>query len=138
MVDFISNNDIQYKQFTKFLLLAGIGWLLDMFIFSLLIKGNVRPLFANCFSASCGLFFSYTTTVNYIFYNNKQFLVVKFLTYAIINICVVLFFSNIIDSVAKSASLNPIIVKFFVTPVTLLMNFLILNLMNRFIGKDYV
>lgn len=126
----------KHRQFLNFILISGTGWIFDMLIFSSLIYNNLRPLFANMISSFCGLTYSYLLSSKYIFYNNKEFLIIKFALYIITNIISVLFFSNIIDLVTISFISNPVIIKCGITPLTLLTNFMILSLMNKILIKD--
>src|SRR3990167_9555372 len=113
----------------RFVLIAGMGWVLDMLVYSMLLSLDVRAALANSVSASIGVTFSYFMSARVVFYYEGAFLMLKFVLYVLYNCVVILFFSFTIECLSIVFHVSPVVVKCLVTPVTLLTNFIMLDLL---------
>jgi putative flippase GtrA len=65
-------NRQELLQLIKYLILGGVGAILDIFVFALLVIAGVTPLLGNIFSTSAGILVSYYLNSRYTFKASKK------------------------------------------------------------------
>lgn len=118
--------------------LSGIGWLIDMSIYSILTYFNVYTILANIISSFVAVTFVYLTSTKKIFVNiNDSFNVKKkYIVYILYQVIIVLISSTIINFIAENlvnfdikliANYAKISAKIIVTPFTMITNFIFMK-----------
>lgn len=118
--------------------LSGIGWLIDMSIYSILVNFNVHTIIANIISSFVAVTFVYTTSTKKIFKNiNEDFNVKKkYIVYIVYQILIILISSTLINILSNEiinceisliANYHRIFAKVFVTPLTMITNFIFMK-----------
>ena len=118
--------------------ISGIGWLIDMVIYSILTHFNVYTILANIISSFVAVTFVYLTSTKKIFVNiNDSFNVKKkYIVYILYQVIIVLISSTIINFIAKNlvhidikliADYAKISAKIIVTPFTMITNFIFMK-----------
>lgn len=118
--------------------ISGIGWLIDMSIYSILTYFNVYTILANIISSFTAVTFVYLTSTKKIFVNiNDSFNVKKkYIVYILYQVIIVLISSTIINFIAKNlvnfdikliADYAKISAKIIVTPFTMITNFIFMK-----------
>ena len=118
--------------------LSGIGWLIDMSIYSILTYFNVYTILANIISSFVAVTFVYLTSTKKIFVNiNDSFNVKKkYIVYILYQVIIVLISSTIINLIAENlvnidikliADYAKISAKIIVTPFTMITNFIFMK-----------
>ena len=134
-----------FKQFLSFLLVSGIGWIIDFSIYILLISfGKLKVGFANILSSIPAITYVFLMSDKKIFKDNnsKLSLKVKYLIYFGYQLILLLsisglaefLYNKLIDFVTVSFLLNnlKIVIKILITPITMTMNFIVMkNLIER-------
>ena len=116
-------------RFIRFFLIAGMGWVLDFSIYSLLLHLHIRVAVANVLGALIGVTFAYFMSVRAVFYYEGNLLLTKWVIYVFYNAIIILFFSFSIEYLSKYFNTSPIFMKCYVTPITMIMNFLMMTLL---------
>ena len=128
-----------FKQAIHFFAISGIGWLLDLIIYSILSNFILIGV-ANILSSSVAVTYVYLTSTRKIFANNNNYnLKVKYVIYLCYQICIILLFSFIINELATYIINNVnilfiykyanICAKIIVTPVTMITNFIFMKIL---------
>ena len=118
--------------------ISGIGWLIDMSIYSILTYFNVYTILANIISSFTAVTFVYLTSTKKIFVNiNDSFNVKKkYIVYILYQVIIVLISSTISNFIAKNlvnfdikliADYAKISAKIIVTPFTMITNFIFMK-----------
>lgn len=115
--------------FLRFVFIAGFGWLLDFSLYNILLVLHTRIAAASVASSLVGVTFSYFMSVRTVFYYEGSLLITKFLIYVFYNILSVLFLSFSIEYLSESFNTSPVIMKCYITPLTMLVNFLMMSLL---------
>ena len=131
------------KQAMKFFGISGIGWILDLIIYTILTNLlNVHITIANIISSFVGVTFVFLTSTRKLFVNNSKInLKLKYVIYILYQIVLVLTISYVM-SLIKTALINlniefiinniNLIVKIIVTPFTMCINFIVMkNLIEK-------
>ena len=122
----------------KFFGLSGLGWIIDMCIFSLLTYFGVYTILANIISSFVAVTFVYLTSTKNIFVNmnNKFNIKKKYVVYVLYQVIIVLISSTIINLIAKDltgsnielfVNYSKILAKIIVTPFTMVTNFMFMK-----------
>ena len=122
----------------KFFGLSGLGWIIDMCIFSLLTYFGVYTILANIISSFVAVTFVYLTSTKNIFVNmnNKFNIKKKYVVYVLYQVIIVLISSTIINLIAKDltgsnielfVNYSKISAKIIVTPFTMVTNFMFMK-----------
>ncbi len=120
--------------------LSGIGWIIDMSIFTFLTFLNTNVIIANIISATTAVTFVYIFSTRKIFENKNENLNLKkkYLFYLVYQIVMILFSSFIIQIIAKQLELVTIVYikkyakligKILFTPFTMIINFIFMKLL---------
>ena len=131
------------KQAMKFFGISGIGWILDLIIYTILTNLlNVHITIANIISSFVGVTFVFLTSTRRLFINNSKInLKLKYIIYILYQIVLVLTTSYLM-SLIKTELINlniefiinyiNLIVKIIVTPFTMCINFIVMkNLIEK-------
>lgn len=118
--------------------ISGIGWLIDMSIYSILTYFNVYTILANIISSFTAVTFVYLISTKKVFVNiNDSFNVKKkYIVYILYQVIIVLISSTIINLIAKDltgsnielfVNYSKILAKIIVTPFTMVTNFMFMK-----------
>jgi len=135
------------KSFLGFALIAGIGWLLDLLCFALLVKlSTVPPVLANMISSYVGVTFVWFASLRAVFkvgglrnqlylilYWGYQFLSISLYSWLIQYVAKALFDAEMWGLALSSMLL---IAKIAVTPVNLVTNFIFMKYLTGFMKGD--
>jgi putative flippase GtrA len=121
----------------RFVGVSGLGWLLDLALFTVLNFGtNLSHFVANLFSAGVAVTFVFLVSARYIFFYEGRFLLLKLLAYIGFNLVAITAASAAIEIIANimsgliapyvqaSYAVSGLLAKIAVTPLTLAANFL--------------
>ena len=131
-----------FLQFIKFLGVSGIGWLLDVILYSLLIIVS-DDLFVNNFITSfISVTFVFFFSVRFVFCEDTgRTLYFKYIAYLVYQ-CVLIFFISylllvfdffikIILIYLEASKFSFIISKILITPITMILNFFVMKFITR-------
>jgi putative flippase GtrA len=127
------------KQALSFAFVSGVGWVLDFLILSMLVNGDVSPGLSNLCSATVAAIFVYFVARKFIFKRSFGLAATGgFVFYVIYTLCIVLFFSFLIQlltpwlhdlligiGVNLTLAFSAMISKVIVTPINLAINFVV-------------
>ncbi len=126
---------VMTRKFTKFTIVSGMGWGIDLLIFTVathILQWNAAV--SNILSAAIAVIFVYVNSTRYIFQHDGTNFKLKFFIYAIYQLCSIVMFSLLIDVVSSwlldfsfFRNFSSIFAKIAVTPFTLLTNFLFMR-----------
>lgn len=133
------------KQFISFLMISGVGWLIDFTIYFLLTHfADLKVIFANILSSIPAITYVFLMSNKNIFKNkeSKIGLKTKYLIYfgyqLILLLCISslgeFLYSKLVNIVAGSILLNylKMFIKVLITPITMTMNFIVMkNLIEK-------
>ncbi|MDD3370312.1 MAG: GtrA family protein [Alphaproteobacteria bacterium] len=136
-------------QAIKFVFVSGVGWLLDMCVYTYLVAlVGITAFTANLVSGSCGALFSFIVSHERIFEKNKTGLTLKvpiYLAYTVVNIVVASFCIKLVQnwmilatapcSFCQIKGFYPVVAKIIVTPFTLAMNFVVSRILSERFGS---
>lgn len=114
----------------RFAAASGIGLLLDLGLFLLLVLTKLTPTQANLVSATAAVTFVYFATVHRVFSYRGRFLVPLFLVYLAYQAAAVTAASVAVGYLARYWFL-PAIAKLVILPVTFSANFLFMSFLTR-------
>jgi putative flippase GtrA len=137
----------------EFVLVSGVGWLIDFSIFSTLTSGGVTPFSANLISAGTAVLFVFAVCRRALFRNSPRPLHKAITLYVIYNIAAIAVASLFVQLLGRRiapelnqilafvlskgygsslahVALAPIVAKVVVTPLTLYANFVAMNYIN--------
>lgn len=131
------------KQALKFFGISGIGWLIDVMIYTILTNLlNIHITIANIFSSFVAVTFVFLTSTRRLFINNSKInLKSKYIIYILYQVILVLTTSYLM-SLLKTALLGfdiafitnniNLTVKIIITPITMCINFIVMkNLIEK-------
>ena len=131
------------KQALKFFGISGIGWLIDVIIYTILTNIlNIHITIANIFSSFVAVTFVFLTSTRRLFINNSKInLKSKYIIYILYQVILVLITSYLM-SLLKTSLLGfdiafitnniNLIVKIIITPITMCINFIVMkNLIEK-------
>lgn len=133
-------------QALHFFLISGMGWLMDMCIFTLLTKISPLPtMICNMISSIVAVTYVYITSTRKTFVNNSsKSLKNKYILYIIYQICMILLSSALIGLIASFlgkinieliSNYCKIIAKIIMTPVTMICNFIFMKWLIEHYGN---
>ena len=128
-----------FKQALHFFVISGVGWIIDVCIFSI-ISNWIPIIISNIISSSVSVTYVYFTSTKKIFKNNSTMnLKTKYLIYIIYQICIILLSSFIIGKIGNILITHieidfiykyaKICAKILVTPFTMITNFIFMKLL---------
>lgn len=130
-----------FFQAIKFFGISGIGWLIDMVIFTALTNLEVNTILSNIISSLVAVTFVYFTSTKKIFINKNEKINLnkKYVVYIIYQVLMILASSTLIGLINKGIILyinyeiflkySKIITKILVTPLTMICNFIFMKLL---------
>lgn len=130
-----------FFQVIKFFGISGIGWLIDMVIFTALTNLEVNTILSNIISSLVAVTFVYFTSTKKIFINKNEKINLnkKYVVYIIYQVLMILASSTLIGLINKGIILyinyeiflkySKIITKILVTPLTMICNFIFMKLL---------
>jgi len=130
-----------FFQAIKFFGISGIGWLIDMVIFTTLTNLEVNTILSNIISSLVAVTFVYFTSTKKIFINKNEKINLnkKYVVYIIYQVLMILASSTLIGLINKGIILyinyeiflkySKIITKILVTPLTMICNFIFMKLL---------
>ena len=125
-----------FKQAIHFFIYSGIGWLMDMVIFSILNYIGIPTFISNIISSTCAATYVYFTSAKRLFVNEgKVSIKIKYFIYVFYQIIIILVASYAISGISHLLysyvnidlvkDYNKIIAKIIFTPVTMITNFVV-------------
>ena len=131
------------KQAFHFFIVSGIGWLIDMLIYTII--SHYLPVFmANIISSTVSVTYVYIVSTKKIFANAGIDIKIKYLIYIIYQIIMITTFSFVISGLAKFLGqvvksnfvlkYSKICAKILVTPITMVLNFLFMKFLIEKVG----
>lgn len=130
-----------FFQAIKFFGISGIGWLIDMVIFTALTNLEVNTILSNIISSLVAVTFVYFTSTKKIFINKNEKINLnkKYVVYIIYQVLMILASSTLIGLINNGIILyfnyeiflkySKIIAKILVTPLTMICNFIFMKLL---------
>ena len=129
----------------KFVGLSGVGWLIDMAVYTLLVAGFAVGAFsANLVSGVCGAIFAFLTANRFVFAGSLDRLSTKLTLYILYTITQIVVASALVEAVARglqygaehfrystASSILAIAAKCLVTPLTLVANYFVARSLSR-------
>ena len=127
-----------FLQAFSFFGISGIGWIMDILIYSILTQNSINTFTSNCISSFVAITFVYLTSTKKIFINNNDTFNLKkkyvlYIVYQIIIITLSSYFIGLVSNFLLSsefvffASNSKIWGKIIVTPFTMVTNFLFMK-----------
>ena len=124
-----------FKQILGFLGFSGIGWILDFITYTTLALLSINLFFCNIMGAVIGISFVFVFSTRYLFKDNGRLpLFAKYIIYIIYEITLVCLVSKLLVLVnifvisnlhfAFVKEFSIVFSKMFVTPITMVMNFI--------------
>lgn len=126
------------KQIIGFIGVSGIGWILDFTTYTILALFAFDLFWCNSLGAVAGVTFVFVSSTRFIFKNTgKVPLFVKYIIYVVYQIVLIYFISKLlvcinnmilsVEVVKSYEFFSAIASKIIVTPITMLLNFLVLK-----------
>ena len=126
------------KQIISFIGLSGIGWILDFTTYTILACLSVNIFWCNVCGAVAGVTFVFISSTKFVFCNlSKITLYAKYLIYIAYQIILVYFISKLLvlinNNIVSHFSFiyvkecSAILSKIIITPITMLLNFIVLK-----------
>lgn len=128
------------KQFINFLFLSGIGWLIDFTLYLLFLNiFNLKIIYSNILSSIPAVTFVFFISTRKIFSKNNSRISLKekYLIYFLYQLILILLISLLAQYLyllsLKNISMNvelkllKIIIKILITPITMLINFIVMK-----------
>lgn len=127
-----------FSQFIKFLLVSGIGWLIDFSLYIILTaEFNFKIFYANIFSSIPAISYVFLISTKKIFtksHRNNLTIIQKYIIYFIYQLLLIFFISivaqNLYILVGKynlNFKMMKIIIKIIITPITMTINFSVIK-----------
>jgi len=130
-----------FKQIIHFFIYSGIGWIIDMFIYTVLTKLGLNLVIANIISALIAATYVYFISTRKLFVNNSKIsLKLKYIIFIIYQIILIvtssyliLFIANLLSNINLINNINilinniEIIAKVINTPITMTINFIVMK-----------
>jgi putative flippase GtrA len=134
------------RQFGRFLITAGIGWLADFAVYAALtLNGIATPFWANVTSCLVGATCSWALSVRHVFDKQHQGGMSLLMIYWIYVLATIVFFSALIAALMPTLSAllgqfshaAPLVAKVVVTVPSMLLNFLVMKKLTSYL-RDVV
>ena len=127
-----------FSQFIKFLLVSGIGWLIDFSLYIILTaEFNFKIFYANIFSSIPAISYVFLISTKKIFtksHRNNLTIIQKYIIYFIYQLLLIFFISivaqNLYILVGKynlNFKMMKIVIKIIITPITMTINFSVIK-----------
>ncbi len=123
----------------NFFIVSGIGWLIDLSIYSFLIFNDFDVFISNLTSAGIAVTYVYIISVNKIFSHDNSYIKVRFIIYiayqilSIVGFTYLIYKTNIflIGNVASQflIAYSPLFAKIIITPFNLIVNFVFMKIL---------
>ena len=107
----------------RFLMVSGIGWLIDFSLFFLLITVGLSPLLANAIGATVAVTFVFFRSAKVIFLYDGKYIFAKLLLYFCYQTFSIFLASCAVQGLTTWFGLYPVMAKCLVTPLTFYFNF---------------
>lgn len=131
-----------FVQFLKFIGVSGIGWIIDMVLYVLLRIVSINLIINNFISSCAGVSFVFFFSTRFIFkVNTKLVLYLKYIIYLIYQIILIYIVSELLSyinnyvenilSILNLTTLSFIVSKMFVTPITMVLNFIMMKVLTK-------
>lgn len=114
----------RFRDLLLFSLTSGIGWLVDVSLFTWLVFLKISPFYANLISAGIAVSYVFFVSTRHIFIRDQRYMVGKFLGYLVYHIVAVFLASAAIQGLYGILEVHPLICKIIVTPFTLYINYI--------------
>jgi len=111
------------QRISAFGVVSGVGWLLDLGLFTALIHLRVAPAAANVLSASLAVTWVYGTSVRRIFRYGGLDVRRRFLAYAAAQVVIIAAASAAVGGLVRVTGMHPLLAKLLVTPATFVINY---------------
>lgn len=122
----------------RFVGLSGIGWLIDLMVYTMLSYKTGIPFWSNIISSCIGTTFVFLFSTRAIFKHNKKMpIMVKYLIYIVYQIILIYLISRLLTMINSFMLLcfsgkmimkfSLLIAKVIVTPVTMTLNFFVMK-----------
>ena len=123
----------QLGDFLRFSLVSGVGWLIDIGLFTVLVALMFPPTIANLISAGVAVTYVYIVSTRHIFVHGHCFQWQKYILYLAYQVLAISLASLAIGGLHSWIGGHPLISKLLVTPLTLYVNFVFMAylLQNR-------
>ena len=128
------------KDFLSYSVTCGIGWIIMMLIFALLIYVCECDVFyTNYISSLISITYVFVVTKNKNYIDSNKRIAFKYILFILSQLCSIWFFSHLIYFLSKYIHLNTlyswesitIFVRIIITPVTLLLNYFVTKYVHR-------
>lgn len=127
-----------YVQALKFVGVSGLGWCMDFTLYTTLAWLGVPLFVANVLGSTVGVSFVFFSSTRFIFKNQGPIpLYAKYIFYLIYQVALILFMSKLLVAMHGllgvyapafvPVSLLPLLAKMLVTPVSMVINFIVLK-----------
>ncbi len=127
-----------FSQFIKFLVVSGIGWLIDFSLYIILTtKFNLEIFYANIFSSIPAISYVFLISTKKIFtksHRNNLTIIQKYIIYFIYQLLLIFIISIVAQNLyilVEKYNLNfkmmKVIIKILITPVTMTINFFVIK-----------
>lgn len=138
--------DNYIKQFSKFILISGTGWIIDLVIYYILSnKLNFSVGISNFISAIPAITFVFTISTKRVFENNKNKITIKqkyiiYFIYQMLLISLVSIVAQIIFNKGQQSVFLKyfliednlkLIIKLLITPITIIINFFVMKILSE-------
>ena len=91
------------KQALSFFLISGVGWLIDISLYTVLTKVGLHVILSNIISSTVAVTYVYITSTKKLFKNESKInLKVKYIMYVAYQICMILFSSYCVYLISKN------------------------------------
>ena len=130
------------KQFIRFILISGTGWLIDVGIYLIFaLVFNLEVFFSNLAGSILAITFVFYVSTRKIFDSNKKEipLMIKYMIYFVYQLILIIlvsltmqeFYSIVGNYFQINVNYLKIIIKIFVTPFTMMLNFFVLKFLSE-------
>ena len=116
--------------------LSGIGWVLDFCTFTLLGLVSSNLILNNTISSWVGVTFVFCVATRYVFKNSNH-LHLKYIIYIVYQVLLIYMISKLLNAInivlagyftnSRLIAVLPIIAKIIVTPITMILNFIVMK-----------
>jgi putative flippase GtrA len=118
------------QKLARFALVSGLGLVIDVGVFLLLLEFSLRTGYANLVSAATAVTFVYFVSTRHVFAYHGRFLMHLFAVYAVYQIAAVTAASWAVDFIARMGAV-PIIAKALILPVTFSANYIFMDFLTK-------
>lgn len=130
-----------FQQFIKFVGISGIGWILDFIVYNILVYIGLDVITSNIISSLVGVCFVFNFSTRNTFQNREkgkslQFKFIFYIIYQILLINIISLLLQRINLLLVQYNIHLVLIRFIpavskiiVTPITMLINFLVMKLL---------